>query len=217
MRIPPPPFGADWKPWGERLNTYLSRIRTLLSTRLPSDVAADDGILLWDRSGYPVISKDGVFRQIVLADGYASLSRTTVQVATAINTAQAIGWDAPSFNSGIALDPTDNTKIVFEEDGVYLLAFAVELLSSSSNAKSGWFWPRIDGVDVPGSTIKVTLSDNGHHIVMSRSAAFPMTAGSYLQAMWAVDDLTLWIDAPAATAFAPSSPAVTLAITRLRQ
>jgi hypothetical protein len=217
MRIPPPPFGADWKPWGERLNTYLSRIRTLLSTRLPSDVAADDGILLWDRSGYPVISKDGVFRQIVLADGYASLSRTTVQVATAINTAQAIGWDAPSFNSGIALDPTDNTKIVFEEDGVYLLAFAVELLSSSSNAKSGWFWPRIDGVDVPGSTIKVTLSDNGHHIVMSRSAAFPMTAGSYLQAMWAVSDLTLWIDAPAATAFAPSSPAVTLAITRLRQ
>ena len=217
MRIPPPPFGADWKPWGERLNTYLSRIRTLLSTRLPSDVAADDGILLWDRSGYPVVSKDGVFRQVVLADGYASLSRTTVQVATAINTAQAIGWDAPSFNSGIALDPTDNTKIVFEEDGVYLLAFAVELLSSSSNAKSGWFWPRIDGVDVPGSTIKVTLSDNGHHIVMSRSAAFPMTAGSYLQAMWAVSDLTLWIDAPAATAFAPSSPAVTLAITRLRQ
>lgn len=217
MRIPPPPFGADWKPWGERLNTYLSRIRTLLSTRLPSDVAADDGILLWDRTGYPVVSKDGVFRQVVLADGYASLSRTTAQVATAINTAQAIGWDAPSFNSGIALDPTDNTKIVFEEDGVYLLAFAVELLSSSSNAKSGWFWPRIDGVDVPGSTIKVTLSDNGHHIVMSRSAAFPMTAGSYLQAMWAVSDLTLWIDAPAATAFAPSSPAVTLAITRLRQ
>ena len=217
MRIPPPPFGADWKPWGERLNTYLSRIRTLLSTRLPSDVAADDGIVLWDREGYPVVSKGGEFRQIVLADGYVSLSRTTVQVATAINTAQAIGWDAPSFNSGIALDPTDNTKIVFEEDGVYLLAFAVELLSSSSNAKSGWFWPRIDGVDVPGSTIKVTLSDNGHHIVMSRSAAFPMTAGSYLQAMWAVSDLTLWIDAPAATAFAPSSPAVTLAITRLRQ
>jgi len=217
MRIPPPPFGPDWKSWGERLNTYLAKIRTVLSTRLPSDVAAEDGVLLWDRTGYPVVSKDGVFRQIVLADGYASLSRTTTQVATAINTAQAIGWNTPSFNSGIALDPADNTKIVFEEEGVYLLAFAVELLSSSSNAKSGWFWPRIDGVDVPGSTIKVTLSDNGHHIVMSRSAAFPMTAGSYLQAMWAVDDLTLWIDAPAATAFAPSSPAVTLAITRLRQ
>jgi len=72
MRIPPPPFGPDWKSWGERLNTYLAKIRTVLSTRLPSDVAAEDGVLLWDRTGYPVVSKDGVFRQIVLADGYAS-------------------------------------------------------------------------------------------------------------------------------------------------
>ena len=217
MRIPPPPLGPDWKPWGERLNAYLAKIRSTLSARLPSDVASEDGVLLWDRTGYPVVSKDGVFRQIVLADGYASLQRSTNQIATVINTPYAIGWDAPSFNSGVTLDPADNTKIVFEEEGVYLLAFAVELLSSSSSAKSGWFWPRINGVDVAGSTIKVTMSDNGHHLVMSRSAAFPMTAGSYLQAMWAVDDLTLWIDAPAATAFAPSSPAVTLAITRLRQ
>ena len=217
MRIPPPPLGPDWKPWGERLNSYLAKIRSTLSARLPSDVASEDGIVLWDRTGYPVVSKDGVFRQIVLADGYASLQRSTNQIATAINTPYAIGWDAPSFNSGIALDPTDNTKIVFEEEGVYLLAFAVELLSSNSSDKSGWFWPRINGADVAGSTIKVTMSGNGHHLVMSRSAAFPMTAGSYLQAMWAVSDLALWIDAPAATAFAPSSPAVTMAITRLRQ
>lgn len=217
MRIPPPPFGPDWKSWGERLNTYLAKIRSVLSTRIPSDVAADDGILLWDRTGYPVVSKDGVFRQIILADGYASLSRSTNQIASAINTPQTIGWSTPSFNSGITLDPSDNTKIVFAEEGVYLLAFAVELLSNNSSDKNGWFWPRINGADVPGSTIKVTMSGNAHHLVMSRSAAFSMTAGSYLQAMWAVDDVALWIDAPAATAFAPSSPAVTLAITRLRQ
>ena len=217
MRIPPPPQGDQWKPWAERLVSYLTRIRTLLSTRLDTDNPSQDGILLWDRTGYPVVSKNDEFRQIVLADGYASLQRSTSQIATVINTPYAIGWDAPSFNSGITLDPADNTKIVFEEDGVYLLAFAVELLSSNSSDKSGWFWPRINGTDVSGSTIKVTMSGNGQHLVMSRSAAFPMTAGSYLQAMWAVSDTALWIDAPAATAFAPSSPAVTMAITRLRQ
>ena len=217
MRKPPAPLGPDWRPWGERLVQYLTSVGTRLSTLLSSDVAAEDGILLWDRTGYPVVSKDGVFRQIVLADGYASLQRSTNQIATVINTPYAIGWDAPSFNSGVTLDPADNTKIVFEEDGIYLLSFAVELLSSNSSDKNGWFWPRINGTDVAGSTIKVTMSGNGHHLVMSRSAAFPMTAGSYLQAMWAVDDLALWIDAPAATTFAPSSPAVTMAITRLRQ
>ena len=217
MRIPPPPMGTEWKPWGERLNTYLQRIRTNLSTRLSTDVPSDDGILLWDRTGYPVVSKNGEFRQVVLADGYASLNRTTNQIATAINTPQAIGWNTPTFNSGVSLDPADNTKIVFNEEGVYLLAFAVELLSNSSSAKNGWFWPRIDGVDVPGSTIKVTMSGNAHNLVMSRSAAFPMAAGSYLQAMWAVDNTALWLDASAATAFAPASPSVTMAITRLRQ
>ena len=217
MRSPPPPMGEQWRPWGERLVSYLTRIRTLLSTRLDADNPSQDGIILWDRTGYPVVSKNNEFRQIVLADGYASLQRSTNQIATAINTPYAIGWDAPSFNSGVTLDPADNTKIVFEEDGVYLLAFAVELLSSNSSDKSGWFWPRINGADVSGSTIKVTMSGNGQHLVMSRSAAFPMTAGSYLQAMWAVSDTALWIDAPAATAFAPSSPAVTMAITRLRQ
>jgi len=217
MRIPPPPLGPSWNAWGERLVKYLTQVRTKLSNLLPTDVASDDGILLWDRTGYPVVSKNGEFRQIILADGYASLSRSTNQIASAINTPQAIGWSTPSFNSGITLDPSDNTKIVFAEEGVYLLAFAVELLSNNSSDKNGWFWPRIDGVDVAGSTIKVTMSGNGHYLVMSRSAAFPMSAGSYLQAMWAVSDVDLWIDAPAATAFAPSSPAVTLAITRLRQ
>lgn len=217
MRKPPPPLGPDWKPWGERLNQYLTSVRTKLSTLLTGDSPAEDGVLLWDRTGYPVVSKNGEFRQIILADGYASLMRTTSQTAAAANTAYAIGWDTPSFNSGVSLDPTDNTKIVFEEDGVYLLAFSVELLSNSSNQKNAWFFPKINGATSPGSTIKVTVSENGGNIVMSRSAAFQMTAGSYLQAMWAVDDTNLWLDATAATAFAPSSPAAIMAITRLRQ
>lgn len=217
MRIPPPPSGADWKPWGERLNTYLTRIRSTLSQLLPSDVPSDDGILLWDRTGYPVVSKNGEFRQIVLADGYAQLAHTGNHTAAAINTAYTIDWDAPSFADGISLDGADSSKIVFEEAGTYLLSFTVQLLSSSSSAKNAWFWPRINGTNVPGSTIRVTMSANGEYLVMSRTAIFPMTAGSYLQAMWAVDDTTLTLSAPASTAFAPASPAATLSITRLRQ
>lgn len=217
MRMPPPPMGPDWKPWGERMVDYLTKIRNILSTKISSDRPAQDGIILWDTAGYPVVSKNGVFRQIVLADGYAQLARSTDQTAAAINTPYAIGWDAPSFSNGISLDPLDNTKIVFNEDGIYELAFAVELLSSSASAKNGWFWPRINGVDVPGSTIRVTLTGNTEYKVMSRTAIFPMTAGSYLQAMFAVDDVSMIISSPAGTAFAPASPAVTLSVVRIRQ
>lgn len=217
MRIPPPPTGIDWKPWGEKLNAYLLKVRSVLPTRVSSDRSSEDGVFLWDVTGYPVVSKNGEFRQIVLADGYAAIGRSTDQVAASPNTAYAIGWDTPAFANGISLNPSDNTKIVFAEDGIYELAFAVELLSSSSSAKNAWFWPRINGTDVPGSTIRVTMSANGQYLVMSRSAIFQMTAGSYLQAMFAVDDTTLSIAAPGATAFAPASPAVTLSVARLRQ
>ena len=213
----PAPLGPDWKPWGERLTAFLNRTRSLLQTKNTTIPATENGTILWDTTGYPVVSKNGEYRQIVLADGYAQIGRSTSQTAAAINTAYAISWDTPTFASGVSLDPTDSTKIVFAEDGIYLLAFAVELLSSSSSAKNAWFWPRIGGTDVPGSTIRVTMSANGQYLVMSRSATFQMSAGSYLQAMWAVDDTTLSISAPASTAFAPASPAVTLAITRLRQ
>lgn len=217
MRSPPPPVGPDWKPWGERLRTYLAAVRTTLSTKVEYDSPAEDGVLLWDREGYPVVSKGGEFRQIVLADGYAQFIRTTNQQAATINTAYGIAWDTMAFGDGIALDPTDNTKIVFPETGKFILSFSAELKSSSSSAKTIWIWPRINGVDTNGTTIKTTSNVNNQDIVVSRTAIFEMQAGQYLQAMFAVDDVNIWIDAPAATAFAPSAPAATLSITRYMQ
>ena len=217
MRSPPPPVGPDWRPWGERLRAYLTAVRTTLSTKVEYDSPAEDGVLLWDREGYPVVSKDGEFRQIILADGYAQLVRTTSQTATVINTAYPIGWDSLAFSDGITLDPTDNTKIVFPETGKFILSFSAELKSNSSSTKTIWIWPRINGVDANGATMKTTLHTNNQDIVVSRVAIFEMQAGQYLQAMFAVDDVDIWLDAPAATAFAPSTPAATLSITRYMQ
>ena len=217
MRRPPPPLGPSWSAWGERLVQYLVSVRTKLSTLLSTDVASDDGILLWDRTGYPVVSKDGQFRQIILADGYAQLIRTATQQAATANTAYGIAWDAMVFGDGITLDPTDNTKIVFPEDGKFILSFSAELKSNSGSTKTIWIWPRINGVDTNGTTMKTTLHTNNQDIVISRTAIFEMQAGQYLQAMFAVDDVNIWIDAPAATAFAPSAPAATLSITRYMQ
>ena len=217
MRIPPPPQGDQWKPWAERLVSYLTRIRNLLSTRLDSDNPSQDGILLWDRTGYPVVSKNGEFRQIILADGYAQLVRTASQIASATNTAQGIVWDSVVFADGITLDPADSTKIVFAESGKFILSFTAELKSNSGSTKTIWIWPRINGVDASGTTMKTTLHTNNQDIVVSRTAIFEMQAGQYLQAMFAVDDVDIWIDAPAATAFAPSAPAATLSITRYMQ
>jgi hypothetical protein len=214
---PPAPLGPDWKPWGERLVNYMTRVRSQLATYIAGDKATDDGILVWDRTGYPVVSKNGEFRQVVLADGYGQFIRTASQIASATNTAQGIAWDTVVFADGITLDPADSTKIVFAEGGKFILSFTAELKSSSGSTKSIWIWPRVNGVDYPGSTMKTTLHLSNQDIVVSRSAIFQVESGQYIQAMFAVDNTAIWLDAPAATAFAPSSPAATLSITRYMQ
>ena len=215
MSRAPNPLGPDWKPWGERLVDYLNRIRSKLEFKASSAVATENGIILWDAAGYPVVSKDGEYRQIVLADGYASFVSNTDQTTTA-NTATAITWDSRPFGDGVTLG-SPASRIVFEEAGYYMIAFSVQITSSSSSTKTLYFWPRVNGTDIPNSTIKVSLHNNGGTIVMSRSAIFNFAAGDYLQAMWATNDADATLDASAATAFAPATPSVILSVTRLRQ
>lgn len=214
MSVPLP--SRDWREWAERLVDYIKRTASHLVYKVSGITAKDDGILLWDRAGYPVVSKDGEWRQIVLADGYASYSQTSDIVPAAANTAYPITFDTTPFSNGITLG-ADNYTITFDESGVYMLAFSVQLLSSSASAKNAWFWPRYNGSDIAGSTIKVTLSANGENIVMSRTALFNVSAGDTISAYYAVDDTTMHLHAVASTAFAPSAPSVILNITRLRQ
>jgi hypothetical protein len=95
-----PPIGPDFKVWAEKFSAWINRTRSFLTHRRDYDSAAEDGVILWDREQkYPVVSRDGVFTQIILEDGHASFYRTTDVTAAAINTAYAITYDAPTGNA----------------------------------------------------------------------------------------------------------------------
>ena len=211
-----PPIGDNIKAWGNNLTAYLRRQLPRLYFKTADDNPSENGVILWDdENGYPVVSKNGAFVQIVLEDGHANLIRTTDITAATINTAYAIQYDAPTGNVGISLDGTDPTKIVFAEGGEYLLMFSAQISSTSSSTVNFYFWPRLNGTDATGSTMKNALHQNGATLVVSRAAKFDVTAGDYLQVMWAVDSTSGFLDASAATAFSPAAPAATLAITRM--
>ena len=211
---PPEPKGEDWQTWGRRLMTYLSQTRIPLVQQTGDESASEDGYLMWDRANkYPVVSKDGAWVQVVLEDGQYSGAITTDQTAAAINTAYAL-----TYTSSIADGVTNGTpasRLVFAEAGQYMISFSAQIASSSSSTVNFWFWPRVNGADVSGSTMKNALHSNTSVLVVSRSAIFDLQAGDYLEAMWAVDSTSGFLDATAATAFAPSAPASTIAITRL--
>ena len=215
--LPPPPHGNQWSDWGERLNTWLVRTKNNLSQLTTGEVASDDGIVMWDRENeYPVVSKNGEWRQIVLADGNGFLYNNSDITASASDTAEAINFTIGS-GSGITIGTSPNqSRIYFDEGGTYFLTFTAQIYSTNSSAQTFYFWPRINGTDIPLGATRAVLSANGQTQPVTKGAVFDVNAGDYLEAMWATSDYTKGsLEAFAATAFSPVDPSVTLSIVRI--
>lgn len=212
--IIPPPVGPEWQNWARQLSAFLSRQLSQLTFKSSGASAAEDGVIMWDAAnGYPVVSKNGAFVQIVLEDGHYLGAVSTDQTAALADTAYALTYTS-SISDGIA-NGSPASRIVFTEAGEYMISFSAQISAGSSSSVDFYFWPRINGSDVGGSTMVNTLKNNGARLVVSRSAIFQINAGDYLEAMWATSDTNGFLDATAATAFCPAAPASTIAITRL--
>lgn len=216
MRNGIPPVGPNVLLWAEDLRRWLGRTWDSLTFREPSAPSTQDGLFLWDPAGgYPVVSKGGAWRQVVLADGYAVLGQDTNITAAAANTAYKVALDGIAL-AGITLTGSPLTEITFIEGGLYALSFTAQISSNSASTIDFRFWPRINGVDVAGSTIVASLHNNGATTVVSRTAIFSVNAGDVLNVMWATDSTSGFLEAHAATAYAPASPSVTLNISRVQ-
>ncbi len=142
---------------------------------------------------------------------YGAFLDFTDQTQTTVDTAKAITWNTTAYSKHIAIgSPT--SRIVFSKPGKYYIHFSALLNSESASAKTFWFWPRINGSDITGSTMRITLHDNNEAKTVARAAIFEVDKGDYLEAMWAVDNLDTSLEAYAAETFCPAVPSVTLQV-----
>ncbi len=216
MRFGIPVIGQDLRGWGEELRRFLARFWDNLSFKVDGATPTSNGVLLWDDvNGYPVVSKNNEWRQIVLADGYAIFGQDADVTAASANTAYKIALDSISAQ-GITLTGSPLTDITFVEGGLYEIAFTAQISSTSSSQVNFRFWPRKNGTDVAGSTIVASLHNNGATFVVSRTAIFSFAANDVLNVMWATDSTSGYLHAHVATAYAPAAPSVTLVITRVQ-
>lgn len=193
------------------------RSPTQLATKSSAASAATDGVLMWDGAGsYPLVSIDGEWRQIVVADGYAQLIHESDITAAAADTAYSITYDAPALADGVTRDGTNPERIVFADGGLYKLSFTAQISSASSSTVAFRFWPAVNGTAVDGSTIVAKLHQNDSSTVVSREALFQVSAADYLEVKWAVSSTLGRLKAEAATAYAPAAPSTTLTVSRIR-
>ena len=210
-----PPIGPDLRQWGRQLTIYLQQNLAKLGFKTSTDNPSENGVILWDNvNGYPVVSKNGEFRQIVLANGVAHLEITSDVTAASSNTAYPLTFSIMAGSVGVTLG-TPASRIVFTEGGAYTLSFTAQTHSSSSSTVNFWFWPRLNGVDIVDSAMQNTLHQSNATMIISRTQIFNVNAGDYLEAYWATDKTQGSLQNHAANAFAPATPAATLAISRV--
>ena len=216
MPVTPPVIGQDLKQWGTQLSIFLRRNLGKIFFKTDEDNPSDNGIFLWDEGfGYPVVSYNNEFRQIVMEGGHAKLTRSTSQTAAAADTAYSITYDAPTNKKYIDRDATNNERIVFTEAGEYLLTFTAEITSSSASDVKFYFWPAKNGTNISNMTTIKTIHNNGGVLTASRTYMLELEADDYLEMKWAVDSTNGSLSATAATSFCPASPSSSLAITRI--
>ena len=213
--IPPPPLGSAWNQWGERLNEYLQRVRDKLNFKTSDSRASQDGLLLWDAATQQVVvSHDGEWQGLGHND-FGAFYTTTTFTAAAVDTAYPITWTNTAASSHISIgSPT--SRIVFTHGATYKIDFSCELYSSNASAKSIYIFPRINGTDLDYSTMVHSIATNGDSKTVSRSGIFTVSAGDYLEAVYAVTDTALTIQGSAATAFSPVAPSATLMVTEVK-
>jgi len=211
---PPEPRDKDWQTWGRRMMSYLSQTRSALVQQTGGESAADDGTLMWDRvNKYPVVSKNGEWRQIVLEDGHYDGTVSTDQTAASSNTAYAL-----TFTQDLAAGITNGTpasRLIVEEAGQFSVTYSMQMASSSASTVRMWFWVRVNSTDIPKSAMENTLHQNGSTLVVTKSAILQLLAGDYIEVMWATDSTSGYLEAVTATAFAPATPSATISMVRL--
>jgi hypothetical protein len=188
----------------------MSQTRSPLVQQTGGESAADDGTLMWDRSyEYPVVSKGGEWRQIVVEGGQANFVKTSDVTPALANTAYKLTYDAPSGNTKIT-QGTPASRIVFEEAGEYVLSFSAQISSTSASTVHFYFWPTINGSVVDGA-MTTALHQNNATVVTSRTQIFTVAANDYLEVK---DNTDGFLNYTAASSPVPAIPSSTLAITR---
>jgi hypothetical protein len=156
-----------------------------------------------------ILSRPVVFPRLF----YGTFSDTTTQSPLAINTPYGVHFNTTEIASGIRIE--NSSRIYTDYSGLYSFDFRLQLTSTNSSQKNVYIWARKNGVDIPKSTSKVTISGNGVELVSSWSFSVSMQAGDYFQLMYAASDTSISIHAPAATSFAPSTPSATLRVSQI--
>ena len=139
----------------------------------------------------------------------AKFFSTVDQTASVINTAYALQFENTYLGETISIVGTQITPLY---SGVYNFELSVELTSTNANSKELSFWVRRSGVDIANTGRLHVVSGSGGVDDFEYSFTMDLTAGQYIELMWATDDTGITIDYQAAASPRPAVPSTLLTV-----
>ena len=111
------------------------------------------------------------------------------QTAAAINTAYAMSLGETDLSRGIAV--VNGSRMTVDRAGIYNIQFSAQLDRTNSGVDVVDIWFRKNGVDLPDSNTKVTISGgaNAAKTVAAWNFFGQANAGDYFQIMWNTPDV----------------------------
>jgi len=188
----PIPTGGPLKPYLDALNNILRLFFNLLSSAVNSVVGEYGGRFI----EFP----------------NAKFFSTADQTASVINTAYALQFENTYLGEAISIAGTPKTQITPLYSGVYNFELSVELTSTNANSKELSFWVRRSGVDIANTGRLHVVSGSGGVDDFEYSFTLDLTAGQYVELMWATDDTGITIDYQAAASPRPAVPSTLLTV-----
>ena len=185
----PIPTGGPLKPYLDALNNILRLFFNLLSSAVNSVVGEYGG-------------------RFIEAPN-AKFFSTVDQTASVINTAYALQFENTYLGEAISIAGTQITPLY---SGVYNFELSVELTSGSASSKELSFWVRRSGVDIANTGRLHVVAGSGGVDDFEYSFTLDLTAGQYVELMWATDDLDITVDYQAAASPRPAVPSTLLTV-----
>ena len=181
------------------LRTYLDDLNNILRlffNRLANNV----NLLTGEYGGQFIESPNGKFFS------------TVDQNAASPDTAYALQFENTYLGEAISVTGTPKTRITPIHSGVYNFELSVELTSTNANSKELSFWVRRSGVDIANTGRMHVIAGSGGVDDFEYSFTIDITAGQYIELMWATDDTGVTIDYMAASSPRPAVPSTLVTV-----
>jgi hypothetical protein len=173
-------------------------------------------------TGKTATSFTGITRSIYGSSGSshaAGVYVTEAQGVASASTALAIPYDTTDTSNQVALDPLDNTKVVFAVAGYYNVQFSIQLINATSSIDNVTLWFRKNTVDIAqtAGTVSIPSKHAGGigAAIVSWNLVVALNAGDNIQLMMHSNsgNTVAGTYPPGTAPVHPASPAVILTAT----